>query len=244
MNMKKGTLYGIGVGPGDPELITLKAVKALEIVHVIFAASSSKNQHSLAVTIAKPYIDGDTEVRLLDFPMTKDKRVTYPAWRENARALKREMDQGLDVAFLTLGDPMTYSTYGYILKQLQDLDPLARIRTIPGICTPQAVAARLNTVLVEDEESLVITSGALGGERLRNISQCVENVVLFKAYRNTKDINDAMEETGFLEYSMAISRCGRDKEQIITNVRDLEMMPPDYWTLVIAKKNGNGHSPI
>lgn len=73
----------------------------------------------------------------------------------------------------------------------------------------------MNTVLVEDEESLVITSGALGGERLRNISRCVENVVLFKAYRNTKDINDAMEETGFLESSMAISSAAETMSRLL-----------------------------
>ncbi|MFW6054355.1 MAG: precorrin-2 C(20)-methyltransferase [Thermodesulfobacteriota bacterium] len=237
--MKKGILYGVGVGPGDPELITLKAVRVLKEAQVVFAAASSNNQHSLAVQIAAAHLKQGTDVRLLSFPMTKDKEMTIPAWQKNAREIKEELDLGKNAAFLTLGDPMTYSTFGYILKQMQGIDPEADIRSVPGICSHQAAAARLNTPLVEDEESLVITSGALGGERLRGISRCVENVVLFKAYRNTRDINDAMEETGFLKNSVAVSHCGRQEEQIIKNVRDLETRAPDYWTLVLAKKNGN-----
>lgn len=242
--MHKGILFGVGVGPGDPELITLKAVNVLQDVDVVFAAASSNNQHSLAVRIATTHVKQGTEVRLLSFPMTKDKAVTVPAWRENAREIKSVLDLGQNAAFLTLGDPMTYSTFGYILKQLQDLDSGANIRTIPGICSHQAAAARLNTILVEDEESLVITSGALGGEKLRGISRCVENVVLFKAYRNTRDIDDAMEETGFLQNSVAVCKCSREDEEIIRDVRTLEQRKPDYWTLVLAKKNGKKHSPV
>ncbi len=237
--MKKGILYGVGVGPGDPELITLMAVKVLKEVQVVFAAASSNHHHSLAVQIAGTHVKQGTDVRLLSFPMTKDKNRTIVAWQKNAREIKEELDLGKDVAFLTLGDPMTYSTFGYILKQMQGIDPETNIQSVPGICSHQAAAARLNTPLVEDEESLVITSGALGGEKLRGISRCVENVVLFKAYRNTRDINDAMEETGFLENSVAVFHCGREEEQIISNVRDLETRNPDYWTLVLAKKNGN-----
>lgn len=244
MENKRGILYGIGVGPGDPDLITLKAVKALNQVQVVFAAASSNNQHSLAVRVAKAHLRPEAGLRLLSFPMTKDHEVTLPAWRKNAREIKNELDLGHDCAFLTLGDPLTYSTFGYVLKQMRDIDPEAQIQTIPGICSYQAAAARLNSILVEDEESLVITSGALGGEKLRGISRCVENVVLFKAYRNTRDINDAMEETGFLQNSVAVSKCGREDEEIIPDVRSLEQRKPNYWTLVLAKKNGKGHFSI
>ena len=116
MNDKKGTLYGIGVGPGDPELITMKAVKILNRVDIVYAAASTKNNHSLAVNIAGPHIPENTAVKMLRFPMTSDKNETRKAWKTHARTIIAELEKGLDVAFLTLGDSMTYSTYGYILK--------------------------------------------------------------------------------------------------------------------------------
>jgi precorrin-2/cobalt-factor-2 C20-methyltransferase len=107
-----GTLYGIGVGPGDPDLIPLKAVKILNRVPVIFAAASSKNDYSQAVAIAKPHLPADVRVRLLHFPMTKSLAEKEAAWQANARIIIAELEKGLDAAFLTLGDSMTYATYG------------------------------------------------------------------------------------------------------------------------------------
>ena len=90
MKTKIGTLYGIGVGLGDPELITLKATKILSMVHVVFTAASTKNNHSLAVNIAKPHIPETTSIRMLSFPMTKDKKETQESWAKNARIIIKE----------------------------------------------------------------------------------------------------------------------------------------------------------
>ena len=155
-NKKTGTLYGIGVGPGDPELITMKAVKILKKVDVIFAAASSKNQHSQAVNIAKSHIPETTEIEMLPFPMTQDKNVAQKAWDEHARNIIALLEQGQDAAFVTLGDSMIYATYGYILQSVQRLAPHLNIVTIPGVTSFQAAAARLNRTLVEGEESLLL----------------------------------------------------------------------------------------
>ncbi len=142
MKTKIGTLYGIGVGPGDPDLITLKSAKILNRVHVVFTAASTKNNHSLAVNIAKPHIPETTSIRMLSFPMTKDKKETRKSWAKNACIIINELEQGKDVAFLTVGDSMTYSTYGYILKHVKASAPYMSIEIhsrhhfIPGSCSP------------------------------------------------------------------------------------------------------------
>ena len=110
--MKYGTLYGIGVGPGDPELITLKAMKILRKVAVVFAAASTKNNYSLAVDIASAHLPKDVPVKFIGFPMTRDKEILKTAWQDNARKVAEPLKKGKDVAFITLGDPMTYSTFG------------------------------------------------------------------------------------------------------------------------------------
>jgi len=236
MNKEIGTLYGIGVGPGDPDLITLKSTKVLNRVDVVFAAASTKNSHSLAVNIAKPHIPETTSIRMLSFPMTKDEKETRAAWAANARIIIKELVQGKDVAFLTVGDSMTYSTYGYILKHIKTSAPYIAIESIPGITSYQAAAARLNTPLVEGEESLLITSGVKGGDRLRQFSCKPENVVFLKAYRNVTDIISAVDETELFQDCVGISKCGLPGEEIVTDLKELTNRPPNYWTLIIAKQ--------
>jgi len=237
MKNRTGTFYGIGVGPGDPELITLKAVKAINKVDVIFAASSIKNKYSLAVEIAKPHISESADVRLLSFQMSKNENTKKELWLENSKKILSELDKGRDVAFLTLGDSMTYSTFGYLMKIIQQERPKIKIDTIPGIPSYVAAASRLNIPLVEGDESLLITSGARGGKELRKYAGIIDNVVLLKTYRHVKDINDALSEANLLQNSCGISKCGREGQIYYQDVRALEHRPPDYWSLIIAKKN-------
>lgn len=231
---KTGKLFGIGVGPGDPELLTLKAVRTINEADIIFTAASAKNSYSLAVEIARPHIGEKAEIRSLSFPMIKDKDKSKKAWDNNARTIAAELEQGNNVAFLTLGDPMTYSTYGYILKSLKAVMPDAMVETVPGITSFHAAAARLNRTLVEAEESLLITSGAYGGEPLRKSMTGVENVVLLKAYKNNADINAALRDEGLFDRAVAVSRCSREGEKIIHDLTELETCEPDYWTLILA----------
>lgn len=231
-----GKLFGIGVGPGDPELLTLKAVRVMKEADVIFAAASSSNEYSLAVDIAMPHLQKNAPIHFLSFPMTKDKIITQDAWDNNARQISAVLKNGQSAAFLTLGDPLTYSTFGYVLKSLKVIMPEADIETIPGITSFHAASARMNRTLVEAEESLLITSGAYGGEHLRKVNGYVENIVMMKAYKNVKDINDALKTSGFSENSVAIKKCGRNGEEIIENIDILETHAPDYWTLILAGK--------
>ncbi len=237
MTTDQGKLYGIGVGPGDPELIPLKAVRILGRVDMVFAASSSKNTYSLAVDIAKNHIPSGTPIIKLPFPMTKDTSETQSAWRENARTIISHVDAGKQAAFITLGDPMTYSTYGYVLKNILALRPDLPVETVPGITSYQACASRLNTPLVEGEESLLITSGVNGGDRLRNASPKPENIVFLKAYRNAADISLALEENNMAENSIGISCCSLPQEEIIRDIKTFRDRKPGYWTIIIAKQN-------
>ncbi len=236
-----GTLYGIGVGPGDPDLMPLKSVNILKRVPLIFAAASTKNTYSQAVRIAEPHIPATSEVRLLPFPMTKDLAEKEACWQAHARTIIAELEQGRDAAFLTLGDSLTYATYGYVLKYVLALAPDAPVVTVPGITAYQAAAARVNRPLVEGEESLLVLSGVEGGQRLRQLSQVVDNVVFMKAYRNAGDITDALEEKEMLAQSVAVANCCLSNEEVIEDVRSLRQRKPGYWTLILAKKN-NGHA--
>ena len=236
MSDKPGTLYGIGVGPGDPELITLKAVRVLNRADVVFAAASTKNSHSMAVEIARPHIPETTEVHMLQFPMTRDKSALTRTWSRHARTLIDVCESGKTAVFLTLGDSLTYSTFGYILRHVKQMAPRLPVVSVPGITSYHAAAAAANTPLVEGEESLLLVSGAKGGDCFRNLSCGPDTVAFLKAYRNVADICRSLDEAGMAKTSFAVSNCSLPEQEIHENVKVLCDKPPAYWTLVLAKK--------
>jgi precorrin-2/cobalt-factor-2 C20-methyltransferase len=234
--MTAGTLFGIGVGPGDPELIPLKAVRLLQQVDRVFTAASTKNDYSLAVEIARPHIPQATAIETLEFPMRKDRTVMERAWRQNAQRLAKALESGHSAAFLTLGDPLTYSTYGYILRHLQAQWPHLDVITVPGITSYQAAAAAVNRPLVEGEESLLIMSGVHGGERFQRMPVKPDNVVFLKAYRNVEGICTSLEAADMLSGGVAVANCSRQDEQIYRDLNLLKHQRPNYWTLIMARK--------
>jgi len=240
MTPKTGTLYGIGVGPGDPELITLKAVRVLQKVPHIFASCSSKNSYSLALTIVRCHLNG-AGIEHLPFPMTRDPRVLQEAWEKNALRVLEVLDAGSDAAFVTLGDPLTYSTFGYLLKTLKGLQPGVRVVTIPGITSYSAAAALTHTPLTEGEESFSLVSGALGADRLREVADRSDNIVMLKTYRNFGEIYRTLDELDLLDRAVCISRCGLDGETVVENLRDLKAESMPYLSMIIIKKKGKGY---
>jgi len=235
---KFGTLYGIGVGPGDPELMTVKAVKALERVPVIFTAASTKNDYSTALKIARPYIPETVEIIALPFRMTLKHTARRQAREENAKKVLPVLREGKDAAFLTLGDPLTYSTFSYLAQALQELEPQVEIQVIPGITSYQAAAARVVTPLCEGEESLLVLSGALGGEALRKLAGSVDNIVMLKTYKNFSDITRSLEELNLVDKTVGVSRCGLEGEEVIEDIRRYKDTHPPYFTLLIIKPGG------
>ena len=235
MTMSSGTLFGIGVGPGDPELLTLKAVNLLKRVDVVFTAASTKNNYSLAIDIARDHIPANTAIQTLAFPMTKDRSETRRAWEANAKTIAGIIKKGSDAAFLTLGDPLTFSTFGYILKCMQRLYPEIPVVSVPGITSYQASAAALNMPLVEGEESLLVLSGAQGGDRLREQGLKPDNVVFMKAYRNVPSICAALDEAGMLDKAAGVVSCSQPGQELVRDVTNLLDREPNYWTLIIAK---------
>jgi precorrin-2/cobalt-factor-2 C20-methyltransferase len=240
MTSKTGTLYGIGVGPGDPELITLKALKVLHRVPHIFAASSTKNDYSLALSIVRCHLNG-AGIEHLPFPMSKDSQVLTTAWEDNARRVLEVLDAGSDAAFVTLGDPLTYSTFGYLLKTLKRLRPQMHIITIPGITSYHAAAALTHIPLTEGEESFYLVSGAMGADKLREVIDKSENIVMLKTYRHFDEIYRVLEEMDLLDRTTCISRCGLEGETVVENLRDLKERKLPYLSMVIIKKKGKGY---
>lgn len=230
-----GTLHAVGVGPGDPDLLTIKAVKALGAAHVVFAAASSKNDHSLALSIAAPHMRPDTPVTRLDFPMTRDAAVLEAAWEANARAVLEVLDSGRDAAFITLGDPMTYSTFIYLWRTLTQLRPEVRVSVVPGVSSIQAAAAAAGVPLAESGENLAVLSGVDDPARLRKALEASDGAVILKAYRTFPKLRELLASMGLAEKAVLVSHCGLPGQAIVTGLASCPEKPP-YFSLLLVKK--------
>jgi precorrin-2/cobalt-factor-2 C20-methyltransferase len=234
-----GKLYGIGVGPGDPELMTIKAVETLKITGHVFAPIARSNNASIAYDIAKKYIPTDTPLTYLLFPMLKDKTLLSSQWMENYHTIEQVIRQGIDCAFITLGDPGTYSTFTVMQRHFAQHAPDIEVETIPGITSFAFAAAQAGTPLVEGNEILSIVSGNDSAERVAETIDCADTVVFLKTYRNRDRLLKIIEEKGFIRNCLYVQKCGLDGEGMVHDVEKLAGSP-EYLSLIVMKKNRQG----
>ncbi|MDR1870992.1 MAG: precorrin-2 C(20)-methyltransferase [Deltaproteobacteria bacterium] len=232
---KVGSFYGLGVGPGDPDLITMKAVKILNRVDTVFTASSSTNEYSLARRIGLKYLRAGVETRNLPFPMTEDEVALNAAWRANAATIAEVLRSGRSAAFLTLGDCLTYSTYAYLLPILAEIIPEAPIVSVPGITSYQLAAARLNRPLAQTKESLAILSGGGDPEVFETLLDHSDNVVIMKMGRVREEIVDLLKKKNLAPKTALFAKLGLDGEKIDDGL-DQELDPPTYFSLMLVTK--------
>ena len=203
-----------------------------------FRAGSTRNEYSVALGIVESHIPPETTIKPLAFPMTENREELRASWRANAEEVLAELNRGRDAAFITLGDPLVYSTFGYLLKTIRSLDPDVRIETVPGITAYQAAAARLNVPLVEGREALTIIPGTLGKDRIRDLAGLAGNAAILKAYRNYDQICLALDELDAADRTWLVSHCGLKDELIQQGLRRSNGWKPPYLSLLIVKNNG------
>ena len=230
-----GILYGVGVGPGAPDLLTLRAVRVLGEVDVILAAASPRNDFSAALDTARPHLRPDVRVQRLEFPMTRDKAVLGEAWRVAAQTTRGVLESGQSAAFLTIGDPLVYSTFGYLMRTLGECAPHLRVEVVPGITSFQAAAARTRTVLCENGETLRIIPGINSKQSLEESLQESDTAVILKAYRNLPAIAEALDATQRLDSCLLASHVEQPAESVRQGLGGLEGTPP-YMSLILSRK--------
>lgn len=228
---EKGKLFGIGVGPGDTELLTLKAARILKSVPVVFSPKSSKEKESIALSIVKPVLEERKDYKRLMlvepiFPMIEDKEELEKIWTSASELIAQYLDTGRDVAFITLGDPSIFSTYSYVQKRLIDR---YEIETVPGITSFTACAATRNKALVEQNDILSVVPKI--DDRLEEVLEYSDAVVLMKASRNTSELEAAIEEKNRPKEIYSVQNCTRENEKIIEGFSDEK----PYLTTTIIK---------
>ena len=229
----QGKLYGVGVGPGDPELLTLKALRLIKENEVI-AVPGKDIRASVAYQIVKgAYEDLDKKTLIpVAMPMTKDPQVLKANHDKAADQVESYLKEGKNVVFLTLGDTTVYSTYLYVHKRILERGYEAEI--VSGITSFCAVAARLNMGLVEADQPLHVIPATYKAQEMDEILQLPGTKVLMKTGKKMKQVKESIEKSG--QKAVMIENCGMPSEKIY---RSAEEIPEDsgYYSLIIVKEN-------
>lgn len=229
--MKPGTFYGVGVGPGDPELLTLKAVRITERCPVL-AVPETKNGGTLALDIVSQAVDvREKTVIKLAFPMTRDEMVTRQNHQVQAAKIVEYLQKGVDVAMLNLGDVSVYSTFSYLMEIIRAAG--YPVEMVPGITSFCAVAAKLTASLTDKEEPLhIIPAGYDGVEECLGLSG---TKVLMKPRKAMDSLLEALAQRDLLESAAMVQNCGLPDEKIYPSLVGFAETETGYFTTVIVR---------
>jgi len=230
--IEAGHFYAVGVGPGAPDLVTLRAASLIQSADVIVAPRSRESQRSLALKTVDRLIDGQEVVDHV-YAMTRDVTETMNRWMQVARLVDRRCDQGQSVVQITLGDPMIYSTSHYLLELVRDMMPDERIHVVPGISAFQAVASCFAESLIIQEDGMMLMPASDIVRVEQSLDQC-ETLVLYKAGRHIEKIAELLQRKNMLDRARLVCNSEQDgKEYVSTDLLSAANGSHGYMATVI-----------
>ena len=230
-------IYAIGVGPGDPELLTRKAERILRSVPVICAPTAGPADSSYALSIIEPLLDlTRQEVIIQVFPMRKDQAGLDEFWQAAAAGVAERVRRGSDVAFITIGDPFIYSTFLYIYRIFREKYPDIPVEVVPGVSSINAAAVAAGIPLGQASERIAIIPAAFQEKDLLKVLRDFDTVVLMKVSRVFDGIYALLKESGLEKKCAFISRVGTAEQEVVFDLESLLERKLDYLSMLIVKK--------
>lgn len=234
-NFSPGCLYGLGLGPGDPELVTLKAQRILSQVEVIFVPTKGVGHRSYARSILSGVIEGgSSRIVELVFPMRKGAQDSF--WQEAVERIGQELFQGKDCAFVTEGDPFLYGTFVYVFSLFRERHPEVRIEVVSGVSSINAASARALFPLSSGAEKIAILPAAYEPAVLKKTLEDFDTVILMKVYNVFDELLGLLEERGLADNCVYVKGCTTAEEEIVTDIRTLRGQKLDYFSLLIVRR--------
>ncbi|WP_303238383.1 precorrin-2 C(20)-methyltransferase [uncultured Bilophila sp.] len=232
--MKSGKLYGVGIGPGDPRYLTLRAADVLRSADVIFTVISRNASSSVSRSVVES-LRPRGEIRLQMFSMSRDRATREAQVQANADAIIDELRAGRDCAFATLGDAMTYSTFGYVLDRIRKAIPGVEVEIVPGVTSFATLAAKAETVLVENGEQLRVIPSFRSDMAESLDFPKGSTTILLKTYRSRAALLDrlAREENVEVLYGEHLAMEG---QTLLTDPDAIRERPEEYLSLIMVKK--------
>ncbi|MFO7640950.1 MAG: precorrin-2 C(20)-methyltransferase [Candidatus Competibacteraceae bacterium] len=229
-----GTLYGVGVGPGDPKLLTLKAVRILQTVPVV-AYPATPQGSAQARDIAAEWLVGKREIPIA-MPCMLDRGPVNQGYDEAAVTIAEVLTAGQDVAILCEGDPLFYGSFSYLLQRLGDRFPCV---VIPGINSVSAAAAAAAIPLITGEQRLTVIPATAGDDALRQALLGSDSVAILKPGRHRPRLLELLRETGRAEDVIYIEQASRPAERIVKRFADIPATPGPYFALFLVVRAEN-----
>jgi len=236
--MSLGKLYGVGVGPGAPDLITLRALETLKSVPVLALPRSSNYGASVAWKIVKPSLGEipGQERLFLTFPMKKDPEHLRPAWDKAFTEIGERLTRGQSVAFVTEGDPSLYSTFIYLSREAPRRWPGIQIEVVPGVSSVHAVAAVTGNPLADGQERIAIIPATYGTEGLSRVLEEFDTVVLMKIGPEMPKILAALEEQNLTHKAVFVSKATMEEQCVVRDLRTIPNQHGDCFAMVIVTR--------
>jgi len=235
-NNQPGKLIGVGVGPGDPELMTLKAFRLLQQVDVICYLTNNDNI-SQAKMIASDAIDARKSPAIeigIVMPMSKDRTLANQAYDDGAARVQQQLEQGKDVVFICEGDPLFFGSFSYLLERLQDQFVC---EVVPGITSINAASSALVSPLTALTDSFAVVSGRHSDEFLRQTLSEHDSVVIMKAGQSRPRILAALAATGRMQDASYLEYISREQQIIEKDVTKLADEVGPYFSLFVVRNN-------
>lgn len=234
MKALAGHFYAVGIGPGAPDLLTLRAVDLIKSADMIIAPRAESCDESLALTAVRPHLTWNQEVVEHIYPMKRDDAATRESWNTVAEKVAAALTGGKSVVQITLGDPLIYSTSSYLLDCLDGKIDWAKVHVVPGISAFQATASRIGKLLCLQEDRLLIMPGTDLESVEEALGRC-ETLVLFKAGRNLGELRELLKRKKLLASSSAGFYVEQEREEIWCNMADEFDFAGKYMTVVIIR---------
>jgi precorrin-2/cobalt-factor-2 C20-methyltransferase len=209
-----GTLTGVGVGPGDPDLLTIKGRDLLLAADALFVPVASTDERGYAERVVTAHVPHATRITRLVFSVAPDAGARDASWEHAAATVADVVCGGGHAAFATIGDPNVYSTFTHLARQVRRLVPGVTVATVPGITAMQDLAARSGTVLLERDEQLALLPLAAGTEQLSEALARADTVVLYKGGRHLPEARAAIDAAGRTGEAVFGARLGLDDEDV------------------------------
>ncbi len=235
----KGRLVGVGVGPGDPDLVTLRGLELLRRADSIFVPVTDTGEVGRAEAIVRAHL-GSAEITRLAFAMS-DESSRARSWDSAGAQVATVVAAGGCAAFATIGDPNIYSTFAYLAQTVRSLVPRVSVETVPGITAMQELAAKSGTVLVEGTERLALFPLTAGLDRLREALEVFDTIVCYKGGRDLPHVTDVLRASDRMADAVYGARLGLEDEEILP-VSQLDGRSGPYLSTVIvpAPRSGRG----
>ncbi|HXN07280.1 MAG TPA: precorrin-2 C(20)-methyltransferase [Nitrospiria bacterium] len=236
--IQTGKFYGIGVGPGDPELMTIKGLNRLRSAGIICYPACRPGAGSYALRIVENLVEDKSRFMGLLFPMEKEMERLLPVWKESVETIHQKLREGTDVAFITEGDPFFYSTFVYLFRLMRELHPEVEIEVVPAVSSITACAVRAGVPLAMADERVAVLPATYEKEFLRDALRHFDTVVFLKVSSVLPALVSLLEEMDLIDRAVLVEKCGSPEERLVRDLRSVKDERFNYLSLVIVRKEG------